>query len=158
MCRAFLRGKHSSSFLLFEDYSKIDEIGETLFSCVSGFLSYSESEMSGVFRASFLLSFILQIITFSALQQHQSPFSLIIKNPLLAFMSQRKQLTFLEMDDTSGSMMHYRVKKSGQFGLGFSQRSNLMVGSYWILVIAKPLNFNKKRQLKIAATLPSQPT
>ena len=51
----------------FEDYFRIDEIGKTLFSYVSGFLSYSESEMSGVFRASFLLSFILQIITFSAL-------------------------------------------------------------------------------------------
>jgi len=51
----------------FEDYFKIDEIGKTLFSYVLGFLSYSESERSGVFRASFLLSFILQIITFSAL-------------------------------------------------------------------------------------------
>ena len=72
MCRMFLGGKHSSSFLLFvanvhtqrtfEEDSKIDDGENTFILRFQVFLFYSGSEMRGMFHASLLLSFMLHII------------------------------------------------------------------------------------------------
>ena len=100
MCRVFLRGKHSAQFCCLlqtcieknvmcteahfsKKILKQMRWGKHLSLTLQVFLFHSGSEMSGIFHASFLLSFMLHIIIHFALQQHQSPFSLIIKTHFL---------------------------------------------------------------------------